>query len=447
MDPGLGFEDDDDEKEEESDKEIRQLKILSGTLTVSEPVAQRTRSKTRSKNMDTQFQGPLLASPGGGTIYQPWSHRDMEALVNKLPPLTKGGQKWIMEMEKFTAGDQLCLGDIRALMGRIEGRLRVQEMDEKAGSTRSGDETPFNRHRTAYWTALRATFPTTRTLTALASLKKEVDEEMHTFLNRCEDVWQESTGERYDSTEATVMLWRNAVLKSLPLQVQAKLEDIVGLDTMSDERWRAHLVHHDNKHKKTQGDNDEELKTLTKRLLKMQVAEKDNEVNKIKKERKQMVVGSTTPIQQPDAVATPAPAPLPSWPVWPGSAPSQPPFQQPIVILQPKRGGFNRSRGRGRSLQSTGCYTCGNPGHWAKDCPQQLQQQYGQTYQQSAPTQQPYGPPQQQYEGTQNNYRGRGGHPQQGKGRGYPGYLPNPPNVQQMPLTAWEATQWDPTQQ
>ncbi|KAK5911881.1 hypothetical protein CesoFtcFv8_001811 [Champsocephalus esox] len=173
---------------------------------------------------------PLIAAGKGGFQYQPWNHRDMEALVGKLPPLIKGGQKWVNDLEKFTAQDHLCLGDIRALLGRIEGRLEARAIDSEANCTNDPDDIPFNFIRSNYWAAIRHIYPTTRSFHALRSLKKETGEDMHVFLKKCEEVWEACTGERHDLSPAIEMVWKNSVIKALPLAVQARLEEVVGLD-------------------------------------------------------------------------------------------------------------------------------------------------------------------------------------------------------------------------
>ncbi|KAI9546115.1 hypothetical protein NQZ68_030702 [Dissostichus eleginoides] len=89
-----------------------------------------------------------------------------------------------------------------------------------------------------YWAAIRLTYLTKLSLTALPSLKKGTEEGMHAFLKRCEEVWMDSTGQSHDFSPAVTMLWRHAVTKALPTSVQDSLEDEVGLDTKPTEEWR-----------------------------------------------------------------------------------------------------------------------------------------------------------------------------------------------------------------
>ncbi|KAK5914837.1 hypothetical protein CesoFtcFv8_000485 [Champsocephalus esox] len=261
--------------------------------------------KTKRTKTSAHTSMPLIAAGRRGFQYQPWTHRDMEALVSKLPPLTKGGQKWVNDLERYTAQDHLCLGDMRALLGRIEGRLEVRAIDSEANCTNDPDDTPFNYIRSNYWAAIRHIYPTTRSLHALNSLRKGTEEEMHAFLKRCEGVWEDYTGERHDVSPAVVMLWKNAVIKALPRSVQADLGDVVGLVAKPIEEWRLHLIHHDMKYQATKWENDEEIKTLQLQLLKIKVAEKDTEANKNKKAARQMATTAEKTIETETVMQAP----------------------------------------------------------------------------------------------------------------------------------------------
>ncbi|XP_034086850.1 uncharacterized protein LOC117555910 [Gymnodraco acuticeps] len=408
------------------------------------PKTRRTKTTKRTKT-GAHTSMPLIAAGRGGFQYQSWTHRDMEALVSKLPPLTKGGQKWVTDLEKYTVQDHLCLGDMRALLGRIEGRLEARAVDSEANCTHDPDETSFNNIRSNYWAAIRHIYPTTRNLHALNSLRKEPGEEMHAFLKRCEGVWEDCTGERHDVSPAVVMLWKNAVIKALPRSVQAGLGDVVGLDAKPIEEWRLHLIHYDMKYQATKGENDEEIKTLKLRLLKIQVAEKDAEANKNKKSTNQMAIlaekagrtpptvqqsggGSVcpqnqvqqTPVYLPTQVQPQAPQYLqqqtpvylptqvqPQAPQYlqqqtPVYLPTQVQPQAPQYIqqqipvylpnqvqpqaqvytpIQHQQKGQWRGKQRSRGRRDDGCFICGDCRHLARDCPTQQYPPQGSTSQ------------------------------------------------------------------
>ena len=261
------------------------------------------------------------------------------------------------DLEKYTVQDDLCLGDMRALLGRIEGRLKARAVDFEAKCANSPDDISFNKIRSSYWAAIRHIYPTAYSLHALTSLKKGTEEDMHAFLKRCEGVWEDCTGERHDASPAVVMLWKNAVIKALPQSVQACLEDKVGLDIKPIEEWRQHLIHHDMTYQATQRENDEVRKALKLRLLKMQVAEKEAEANKNKKSTKQMAILAEKAGRTPPTVQT---------------------QEELETSHQNQQSGGGRFRGR--RFQNGGCYTCGQMSHWSKECPTQLQQQQAPVY-------------------------------------------------------------------
>ncbi|KAK5916021.1 hypothetical protein CesoFtcFv8_001561 [Champsocephalus esox] len=282
----------------------------------------------------------------------------MEALVSKLPPLTKGGQKWVNDLERYTAQDHLCLGDMRALLGRIEGRLEVRAIDSEANCTNDPDDTPFNYIRSNYWAAIRHIYPTTRSLHALSTLKKEPGENMHAFLKKCEEVWEACTGERHDLSPAIEMVWKNSVIKALPLAVQARLEEVVGLDNKPAEQWRQHLIHHDNRHQAEKTGLDEDDKIQARRLVKLQIAEKDTEANTNKKAARQMATTAEKTIETEtvmQALLTVQAQVVP---------------ENQMQYQQRGRGSF-RGKGGGKGFKKVGCYTCGQMDHWSRDCPHQ----------------------------------------------------------------------------
>ncbi|KAI9514155.1 hypothetical protein NQZ68_035619 [Dissostichus eleginoides] len=178
---------------------------------------------------------------------------------------------------------------------------------------------------------------------------------------------------------------------------------------------------------------DDEVKILTKRLLKAQVAEKDNETNKKKaKAMAQMSVMSNLHVDIQDIVAqllredkekqpmtAPAPpAPQPDWSVWPGA----PYAQQPYYSAPRGRGHRGGYRGRG----SSGNQNRGALDHWARDCTSPFK----------GGSQGPQGSHGSGYRG-QGCPRGRSF----GRGRG------QPPHANQMPASVWTPVdRWDPDQ-
>ncbi|KAF3835725.1 hypothetical protein F7725_028283 [Dissostichus mawsoni] len=107
-------------------------------------------------------------------------------------------------------------------------------------------------------------------------------ESMHDYLKLAGELWEDSTGARHDNSPETTVLWRDQIIKGLPKPVQTALEDIVNLETQPFHDWKQTVTHWYTRHQRKMDQEDDEVKALTKRLLKAQVAEKDNETNKKK---------------------------------------------------------------------------------------------------------------------------------------------------------------------
>ncbi|KAI9527904.1 hypothetical protein NQZ68_025945 [Dissostichus eleginoides] len=114
---------------------------------------------------------------------------------------------------------------------------------------------------------------------------------MHDYLKRAGELWEDSTGARHDNSPETTVLWRDQVIKGLPKPVQTALEDVLNLEMQPFHDWKQTVTRWYTRHQRKMDQEDDELRALTKQLLKAQVAEKDNETNKEKaKAMHQMVL-------------------------------------------------------------------------------------------------------------------------------------------------------------
>ena len=126
----------------------------------------------------------------------------------------------------------LALQDVRAVLLKLSAIAALQTMEAAADTAGKDRSIPFNTFRPAMWEALKQYDPTKRDYTAMSSLQLKGGEEVHNYLNRAKKLCENSTGERYDANSASKGYWRHDVQKGLPMKVQAKLEDTVGLDSM-----------------------------------------------------------------------------------------------------------------------------------------------------------------------------------------------------------------------
>ncbi|KAJ4944908.1 hypothetical protein JOQ06_013447 [Pogonophryne albipinna] len=105
---------------------------------------------------------------------------------------------------------------------------------------------------------------------------------MYDYLKRAGELWEDSTGARHNNSLETMVLCRDQVIKGLPKPVQTALEDVLNLETQPFHDWKQTVTHWYTIHQRKMDQEDDEVRALTKQLLKTQVAEKDNETNKKK---------------------------------------------------------------------------------------------------------------------------------------------------------------------
>jgi len=141
----------------------------------------------------------------------------MKTLEEELPLLGDGAPQWIRKLEKLTAADKLAVGDVRALILRVEGVLNVQQVEQLTGTTYLPDQAAFDSYRGLYWEALRTLWPSTNSADALLGLKKKDGEEMHVYLKRAAEEWQEGTGSRHDVNMASRLVWTDSDQRTGPI--------------------------------------------------------------------------------------------------------------------------------------------------------------------------------------------------------------------------------------
>ena len=356
---------------------------------------------------------PLMnQAEGRQPVYVPWKQRDLKTLCDCLPPLSDGGSKWIRMFEQETASDNLCLGDLRGILFRLEGGAVQRKIDQGAGTYRMTQETLFNNHRGAWWEQIRTEWPTSANMDAMAGLKREPGEETHKYLKRAAALWLDNMGSRPDKSDSNKFMWRAAVIAGLDKAIQDDLGLVVGLCRMSDTIWREHIVHYVRRYDKAKDTSEEESKKLALRLLKLQISKEEEEVDKSKpKKIKQMLQG-----EAPSLEAQLPPQPL-YYPPQQGTTYAYlPPAWQQSQHPYPENApyGYGRGqppmRGRGRGNPTDNiCHRCGQVGHWARGCPSGRQPAQYQTPPQQPPhsgrgQNRPPGPPAQTAPGPQGQY-------------------------------------------
>ncbi|XP_070403834.1 uncharacterized protein [Nothobranchius furzeri] len=101
------------------------------------------RRHTRSMGPPT-YQLPLVQNkPNAQKVYQPYSLGDIQALIDKLPDIQEGGNTWLSDFDTLTAGQDLALGDFRAVITRCTSRSQSEALEKDAGTTRDSNSVPL----------------------------------------------------------------------------------------------------------------------------------------------------------------------------------------------------------------------------------------------------------------------------------------------------------------
>ncbi|KAL7384710.1 hypothetical protein ABVT39_007187 [Epinephelus coioides] len=301
----------------------------------------------------------LITQPNGQKQYESWPCMDMIGLAERLPALTAdshGADKWIMALEETTAGIQLALGDVKALLTYVAGKQITQEIFTEANvgaaiGNNYSDDVDFGHCRSKVWRQLRKHYPAKRDPSKLEGETLGENECPSKFLHTFQKKWKEETGEAWNANKTTQSLFKMMVKKAMPESVQRRLEDVVGLMKMDWPLFSEHIVHHVELYRKDRKKKDEEDKQLVNKLTQLQLGELSKLVKKEKEESK---------VHAPMVAATQAAPPT----IQP-QAPLQPPPIDPNAMgketsantthhhyyyQQIPRGGGNQQtpRGRGR---------------------------------------------------------------------------------------------------
>lgn len=275
------------------------------------------------------YNCPLIQT-GNRDKYRPFGVGDVQALVDKLPPVAEGGGLWLSKLDGLTAGQKLALGDFRAVISRCLTTADVRDIEDEAQTTRRSDEIPFTQVSTDIGRAMRGKYPLPNA-SAVPKIKWDPKQNPRDFLDKAKEAWITQTGCHPGKTGIQREWYRKAVLKGVPDGVRTAMEDNPDMAGCESTVWERHLIHHLSRTQETLDEEQNSLKDLQAQLLKMQLAEARQKVNdkkKNEKPRKVMVAAGQ--------VGTPDLFPVPPW------------------IPPPPNYGYTRGLGRGRGMWGSG---------------------------------------------------------------------------------------------
>lgn len=335
---------------------------------------------------DTYTMAPLIVK-GKAAHYQPWTHTDVEGLIQRLPVLQEGAGAWITSFENETVGKTLALGDIKFVLSKILGKAEAESalysvslhniMDDP-----SRDSEPFDDYRSRAWKALRQAYPNRYTPGAVCVEKLKDEENPVAFVEKATQLWRARMEQDPDATSATQAQFRLAVMNALPKKVKAQLEGDWRLGVMTKGEFRTAVAHFVTLYRREQEEKKQIGEEAAQKLIQIQIQD-------AKAARKAAIQAPVlqTAASPPQPAQTGQPtAPAPTAP----QEQVQDTVQQAQVIQQVlqnmgygpnsrqgqwssnrPRGGRQGGQGQRISPQNSqdGCFNCGGIGHMRRDCP------------------------------------------------------------------------------
>ena len=297
-------------KENPEWEEVERLS-LNGEFSDDEEDQHRSRYDLRPKR-----HFPLLYK-GYKRTYVPWSFADLKGLVEQLPSINDGGQKWITAFEERTAGQRLAIGDIKAILSQTIGVGKVK-MEAILGlahmatfaTTQDDDDKSFDPYRNSVWDAIRKEYPSVMDPSQLETMELKPGACVNDFISSFQKKWLEETGSSWNQTETNQRLFQMMLKRSMPQEVQNALDEVVGLHNMEWKVFKDHVIHHVERYRKKKEHEKESNEKLATRLQQAQLNELKKKDKKKEDTANQAAVitpqGETiTPKQQDQVMFTP----------------------------------------------------------------------------------------------------------------------------------------------
>ncbi|XP_019202288.1 uncharacterized protein LOC109195151 [Oreochromis niloticus] len=322
---------------------------------------------------DGQLNLPLMSGSCGEPVYRAYKVRDFEALVKQLPPITEGGASWLRKLTTLTEGEELAIGDFRAIAGRCMLGGGLADVEGLARTTRYANDLALCEVQSALSNAVREKYPT-RNTGAIPKIIWDPKDTPGEFLAKAKEQWLTETG-IHPGKEGESRAWfRSAVLAGLPKQVTTDLEKNPDFAVADSAQWERHVVHRLQLEQDQVNKQKKELEDAQAQLIRLQLGEARDKADSKKKELKEQ--------SKNIMVARPGADPVPDWPDldpnlypddrWPANAPRQRRPAGNWGTGGPQRGRGGSGRG-GLRAQSTGspynnaswgsCFICGAEGH------------------------------------------------------------------------------------
>ncbi|KAJ8012574.1 hypothetical protein DPEC_G00044280 [Dallia pectoralis] len=130
------------------------------------------------------------------------------------------------------------------------------------------DGQDFNPYRNPLWRTLRLKYVTRMSKGDMITRTPTLNEHFETWLREQIQHWRQMTNDSVtlDPKAMQTQLFRGAVVDILPGDVQSKLADVPGLDTMLHDQWAETLKHFFKAHQETEKALDKQGTEVTRKL-------------------------------------------------------------------------------------------------------------------------------------------------------------------------------------
>lgn len=280
-------------------------------------VSRRTRSETTHAIEITEVPNPR--ETGVVVIYDSaaWTPDEMHSIASKLPDITtQGGAAFVEVLSQFVQLYEPSLREIRRLLLHSIGLKCVKVQDVWPGTDMLYDWTAgtgYRGHVERLFERIKATFPATTRWSVIICCKQQPSETVADYLVRLTNVFKENIGmmppadPQTDSAYEQILKYR--FLDGMDEQISCQVrKHCIGWDEERLSVVRKHAVHAEQKLRDSEREREQARARLNERFLEAQ-----------------------------------------------------------LQFLQ----GLSRRKGRGSRNavpRGDGCWNCGDPDHWARDC-------------------------------------------------------------------------------
>ncbi|XP_072890403.1 uncharacterized protein [Hemitrygon akajei] len=180
------------------------------------------------------------------------------------------------------------MGDLKALLIRLMGTSKLKELMEMAGlqnvDSPQTDGANFDPVRQRVWQALRKLYPPRVDPKALKGELLGDTENPAAYVENQLKKWRLETEQEVENNLFVNSLFRQSILDAMPPQVKSKLEEVVGLSSLTPQAFSDHVVHAVEKYRRDNRKLAEQQEEVQRKLLQMQLEElKKKDKDKSKK--------------------------------------------------------------------------------------------------------------------------------------------------------------------